>query len=57
MNDALVTPVIAGVTGIISATLLVIASRKVKYLENPNIIPLMGIMGAFIFVAQCKQIF
>lgn len=52
MNDALVTPVIAGVTGIISATLLVIASRKVKYLENPNIIPLMGIMGAFIFVAQ-----
>ena len=52
MNDALVTPVVAGVAGIISVAMLIIASRKVRYLDNPQIIPLMGVMGAFIFVAQ-----
>ena len=32
--------------------MLIIASRKVRHLDNPQIIPLMGVMGAFIFVAQ-----
>lgn len=52
MNDALVNPAVAGVAGIISATMLVISLKKVKQNNSNEIIPTMGVMGAFIFVAQ-----
>lgn len=52
MADALVSTPVAGVATILAATLIYVACKKIK--ENPNeqIIPLMGVMGAFIFAAQ-----
>lgn len=52
MSDALVSPAVAITAGAVSVALLVIASRKVKRERNDKIIPLMGVMGAFIFAAQ-----
>ena len=52
MADALVSPVVAGVAGIISGTLVVIAAKKVRNSQRESIVPLMGVMGAFIFAAQ-----
>lgn len=52
MADALISPVIAGVTGIISGALVVVAVKKVRNSQTENIVPLMGVMGAFIFAAQ-----
>ena len=52
MADALVSPSVAGVAGIISGALLVVAAKKVRNNEADNIVPLMGVMGAFIFAAQ-----
>ena len=52
MADALVSPAVAGVAGAAALTLLVVASRKVGRSEKENIVPLMGVMGAFVFAAQ-----
>lgn len=52
MADALVSPAVAGITGTIAGILVVIAARKVRNDEKENIIPLMGVMGAFVFAAQ-----
>lgn len=52
MADALVSPAIAGVTGIISGALVVVAVKKIRNSQAENIVPLMGVMGAFIFAAQ-----
>lgn len=52
MADALVSPPVAGVMGIISGALLVVAAKKVRNSQTENIVPLMGVMGAFIFAAQ-----
>lgn len=52
MADALVSPVVAGVAGILSGICLVVAAKKVRNSGTENIVPLMGVMGAFIFAAQ-----
>ena len=52
MADALVSPVVAGVAAVVSGTLIVIAAKKVKNEGTENSVPLMGVMGAFIFAAQ-----
>ena len=52
MTDALVSPVVAGAAGLVSGTLVVIAARKVKNSASEHIVPLMGVMGAFVFAAQ-----
>ena len=52
MADALVSPVVAGATGILSAALVGVAVRKVNATTTESIIPLMGVMGAFVFAAQ-----
>lgn len=52
MADALVSPAVAGVAGIVSGALVVVAARKIKNRLAENIVPLMGVMGAFIFAAQ-----
>lgn len=52
MADALVSPAIAAGTGAIAATLITVAASKVKHIRRDDIIPLMGVMGAFVFAAQ-----
>lgn len=60
MSDALVSPTVFIATAAVSATLLGVAIWKMKQAKtkpeidggDDNIIPLMGVMGAFIFVAQ-----
>lgn len=52
MADALVTPAVAGVAAVISVAMLAVAGTKVKREDNRSIVPLMGVMGAFVFAAQ-----
>lgn len=52
MADALVSPAVAAVSAAISAGLLGLAASKIKKEGEQNIVPLMGVMGAFIFAAQ-----
>lgn len=59
MSDALISPTVAAVTGAIAISLITIAIRRVsKESSDENIrhkhslLPLMGIMGAFVFAAQ-----
>lgn len=52
MADALVSPAIAAVTGATAATLIAVAATKVKNIKRDDIVPLMGVMGAFVFAAQ-----
>lgn len=52
MADALVSPPVAAVAGVAAASLLVIATGKVAKSKRSDIIPLMGVMGAFVFAAQ-----
>lgn len=52
VSDALISPGVAGVAGAIAVTLIAVASKKTQELKRPDIIPLMGVMGAFVFAAQ-----
>lgn len=52
MADALVSPAVAGVAGIAAVGALAVAAIKVKKDSDRSIVPLMGVMGAFIFAAQ-----
>ena len=61
MSDALVSPPVFAVTGAVSLALLGVAVWKVKHGKNDrpevggsteHIVPLMGVMGAFVFAAQ-----
>lgn len=52
MSDALVSPAVAITTGMISATIIAVSIKKIQKDNDENIIPLMGVLGAFIFVAQ-----
>lgn len=52
MADALVSPAVAGVAGAVAVGLLAVAAKKVKSDTTDNMVPLMGVMGAFIFAAQ-----
>ena len=52
MSDALVSPAVAAGAGIAAATLIAVAASKVKQIRRDDIIPLMGVMGAFVFAAQ-----
>lgn len=50
--DALISPPVA-LTGMgVAATLIGVASKKLNKSERSDLIPLMGIMGAFVFAAQ-----
>lgn len=50
--DALVSPAVATVAGAVSIALIGISSHKIKSIKRDDIVPLMGVMGAFIFAAQ-----
>lgn len=52
MADALVAPTVAGTMYVCSAAAAVYSIHKVRLENNPKKIPLMGIMGAFVFAAQ-----
>ena len=52
VSDALISPPVAIFTGSIAVSLIAIASRKIKNNDRPDLVPLMGIMGAFVFAAQ-----
>jgi len=52
MADALISPAVGGTFWIISGGLIAYCARKVKESLHSNIIPMMGVLGAFIFAAQ-----
>ena len=52
MADALVTPVVAGTMYLTSAAACGVSIHKVRQEDNQKKIPLMGVMGAFVFAAQ-----
>lgn len=52
MADALVSPPVAAVAGAAAAVLIGVAARRVGRSTREDIVPLMGVMGAFIFAAQ-----
>lgn len=52
MADALISTAVGGATIAAVAGLAVYANSKIKYDLNKDKIPLMGVMGAFVFAAQ-----
>ncbi len=60
MSDALISPTAAAVTGVVAAGLLATCLRRIRTdfddgsAQTPSeyVIPLMGVMGAFVFAAQ-----
>jgi len=52
MADALISPAVGGVMWAASAGLIAYSSKKVKDTADDHKIPLMGVLGAFIFAAQ-----
>lgn len=52
MADALVSTPVALTAGVVAAALIAVAGREVKKNRKEDLIPLMGVTGAFIFAAQ-----
>jgi cobalt/nickel transport system permease protein len=52
MADALISPAVGGAFWMVSGGLIAHAARKVKQSSREDIVPMMGIMGAFVFAAQ-----
>lgn len=52
MSDALISAPVAIVADVAAAALLAAAAARVKKDNRENIVPLMGVAGAFIFAAQ-----
>lgn len=52
MADALVSPAVAGGAAVAAAALIAVSARKLRSTERDDIVPLMGVMGAFVFAAQ-----
>ena len=52
MADALVAPAVAGTMYLCSTAAAGISIKKVKLENEPKKIPVMGVMGAFVFAAQ-----
>ena len=52
MADALMSPAVAGTMYVCSGAAMCYSAKKVRELEQPEKIPVMGVMGAFVFAAQ-----
>ncbi len=52
MADALVSPAVGGLMWAVSAGLIGYSSKKIKEESDDRKIPLMGVMGAFVFATQ-----
>lgn len=52
MADALVAPAVAGTMYVCSGAAMGYSIKKVRLADEPKKIPVMGVMGAFVFAAQ-----
>jgi cobalt/nickel transport system permease protein len=52
MADALISPAVGGAMWAVTAGLMAWCARKVKEAREDRLVPLMGVLGAFIFTAQ-----
>jgi len=52
MADALLSPAVGATFWIATSALLVWSSRRIRVDFRNELIPLMGVMGAFVFAAQ-----
>lgn len=52
MADALISPAVGGTLWAVSGGLIALCARKVKQTLRDNLVPMMGVLGAFIFAAQ-----
>ena len=52
MADALVSPAVAGTMYAASIAIAGVSVNKVRLEDNPKKVPVMGVMGAFVFAAQ-----
>lgn len=52
MADALITPAVGGAMWVASGATAVYCARKIREERDESKIPLMGVMGAFVFAAQ-----
>ncbi|MDD5678042.1 MAG: energy-coupling factor ABC transporter permease [Kiritimatiellae bacterium] len=52
MADALINPAVGGTMWIVTAGLIAYCARKVKQTMNDKLVPMMGVLGAFIFAAM-----
>jgi len=52
MADALISPAVGGTLWAVSGGLIAFCARKVKQTLRDNLVPMMGVLGAFIFAAQ-----
>ena len=52
MADALLSPAVGGTLWVVSGGLIAFCARKVKQTLRDNLVPMMGVLGAFIFAAQ-----
>ena len=52
MADALISPAVGGTMWVATAATAVYCAKKVREENDPTKIPLMGVLGAFIFASQ-----
>lgn len=52
MADALISPTVAAVAGVVSTGLIITAARKAGKNPREGIVSTMGVLGAFVFAAQ-----
>ena len=52
MADALISPAVGGSLWIVSGGMLAICARRPEPAARENLVPLMGVLGAFVFAAQ-----
>lgn len=52
MADALISPAVGGAMWAVSGGLIAHCARRVKQSLRDNLVPLMGVLGAFVFAAQ-----
>jgi len=52
MADALISPAVGGTMWVVTAGVMAWCARKVKQTRDDRLIPMMGVLGAFIFTAQ-----
>ena len=52
MSDALISPAVGGTMWVAAAGLVGYSARKMRHCLDSSRVPLMGVMGAFVFAAQ-----
>jgi len=52
MADALISPAVGGTMWAVSGGVIAVCARKVRGAARDNLVPMMGVLGAFVFAAQ-----